>query len=269
VSLPTKEKVRVRNRYDEIRRTFGYKTEAELAAEKLHKIEDRRRREAKLPTPSRPQKLPQRSQPTTIKEIEAIEDKILKYPKLWIKGMEHLPWYYHGNKKELREFVIRVAAMHPALRVDPNKVLQPDDIHSTMRAEIEEGGDQPKGAATGEEPSTTSASVSKEGDKSAARIWEEWEEQWSRRHEVKPQEQGREDEIYAVHNKLLKAYDRPYEPLHIDPKGDFFPHVPRPLPPIHPLMLANLCLGPFEPPRNGSQSPSLLPLLAHSARARK
>ena len=121
-------------------------------------------------TPGRLRKLPQRGQPTTIKEIEAIKDKILKYPKLWIKGIEHPPWYYHGNKKELREFVIRIAAMHPALRVDPNKVLQPDDIHSTMRVEIEEDGDQSEGAATGEVPSTTSASVSKEGDKSAARI---------------------------------------------------------------------------------------------------
>ena len=84
--------------------------------------------------------------------------------------MEHPPWYYHGNKKEFRKFAIRIAAMHPALRVDPNKALQPDDIHSTMKVEIEEGSDQPEGAATGEEPSTTSASVSKEGDKSAARI---------------------------------------------------------------------------------------------------
>ena len=63
--------------------------------------------------------------------------------------------------------------MHPAFRVDPNKFLQPDDIHSTMRVEIEEGGDQPEGAATGEEPSTTSASMSKEGDKSAVRIRED------------------------------------------------------------------------------------------------
>ena len=99
--------------------------------------------------------------------------------------MEHPPWYYHGNKKELRKFAIRIAAMHPALLVDPNKVLQPDDIHSTMRVEIEEGGDQPEGAATSEEPSTTSASVSKEDDKSAAQIWKEWEEQWSGRREVK------------------------------------------------------------------------------------
>ena len=54
-----------------------------------------------------------------------------------------------------------------------------------MRVEIEEGGDQPEGAATSEEPSTTSASVSKEDDKSAAQIWKEWEEQWSGRREVK------------------------------------------------------------------------------------
>jgi len=236
-NLPTKEQVRVRNRYDEIWRIFGHKKEAELAAEKLQKIEDRQRREANLPmTPGRPRKLPQRGQPPTIEEIEAIEDKILKYPKVWIKGMEHPPWYYHGNKKELREFVIRIAAMHPALRVDPNKVLQPEDIHSTMGLEVEEGGDQPEGAAKGEQPSTTSASVSKESDKSAAQIWEEYEERWSPGRSVKPREQGREDQIYAVRNKLLKAYDRPYEPLRIDPKGDFFPHVPRPL-----LLFTLLC----------------------------
>ena len=236
-NLPAEEKVRALNRYDEIWRTFGHKTEAELAVEKLQKIEDRQRREAKLPmTPGRPRKLPQRDQPPTIEEIEAIEDKILKYPKLWIKGMEHPPWYYHGNKKELREFVIRIAAINPALRVDPNKVLQPEDIHSAMRLEIEEGGDQPEGAAKDEQPSTASASVSKESDKSAAQLWEEYEERWSPRRSAKPREQGREDQIYAVRNKLLKAYDRPYEPLRIDPKGDFFPHVPRPL-----LLFTLLC----------------------------
>ena len=228
-SLPTEEQVRVRNRYDEIRRTFGHKTEAELAAEKLQKIEDRRRRQATFPkTPSRPRKLSQRGQPPTIEEIEAIEDKILKNPGLWIKGMEHPPWYYHGNKKELREFVIRIAAMHPVLLADPNQVLQPEDIYSVMIEAMEEGGEQPQEGATGEDPSTASASVNKEGDKSAARIWEEYEERWSPRRQVESQEQGREDEIYAARNNLLKVYNRPYDPLHVDPNGDFFPHVLRP-----------------------------------------
>ena len=78
------EQVRVLNRYDEIERIFGYKTRAEVAAEKLHKIEDRQRREAKLPRSfSPPRKLPpQRGQPVTIGEIEVIEDKIMKNPKL-------------------------------------------------------------------------------------------------------------------------------------------------------------------------------------------
>ena len=142
--------MRVCNRYDDIRRTFGHKTEAELAAEKLQKIEDRRRREATFPkTTSRPPMLPQRGHPPTIVELEAIEAKILKNPGLWIKGMKHPPWYYHGNKKELREFVIRIAAMHP-VHVDPNQVLQPEDIYSIMIEAMEEGGDQPQGAATGE-----------------------------------------------------------------------------------------------------------------------
>ena len=269
-SLPIMEQVRVLNGYDEIGRIFGYKTRAEVAAEKLQKVEDRRRREATFPkTPSRPRMLPQRGQPATIGEIDAIEDRIMKSPKLWIKGMEHPPWYYYENKKELREFVITIAALHPALCVDPDEVLQPEDNCSTMRLEIEEGGDQPEGGATGEQPSTTSASVSKESDKSAARRWKEWEEQWSRRPNVKSREQGREDEIYAFRNKPLKVYDRQYEPLRVDPSRYFFPHAPRPLPPIHPLMLANLCPGPYEPPRNGSRSLSPLPLPAHSARARK
>ncbi|PUU78741.1 hypothetical protein B9Z19DRAFT_1126173 [Tuber borchii] len=226
-SLPIEEQVRVRNRYDEIWRTFGHKTEAELAAEKLQKIEDRRRRGATFPkTPSRPRMLPQSSRPPTIEEIEAIEDKILKNPGLWIKGMEHPLWYYHGDKKELREFVIKMAAEYPVLRVDPNQVIQPEDIYSVMIEAMEEGGDQPQGAATGEESSTPSASVSKEGDKAVARIWEEYEERWSPKSKAEYKENVREDQIYSARKKLLKVYNRPYEPLHVDPKGDFFPHVP-------------------------------------------
>ena len=226
--LPSKERVRLLDRYDEIRRTFGHKTRAEVAAEELKK-EDRQRRKVKLPrNPGRPRKLPPRGQPATIAELEAIEDRIMKTPELWVEGMEHPPWYYQGNKKELREFVVRIAAKHPGLRVDPNEVLQPEDLYGAMIEEIEEGGGLPERTATAEEPSTTSG-VSKEG-KSAAQAWEEYEEQWSRRSEVKAREQGREDQIYAVRNKLLKIYDRPYEPLRVNPKGDFFPHVPCPPP---------------------------------------
>ena len=233
--LPSEERVRLLDRYDQIRRTFGHRTRAEVAAEILKKKEDKQKqkedkqsRKGELPrNPGRPRKLPQMGQPATAAELEAIEERIMKNPELWIEGMEHPPWYYQENKKELREFVVRIAAMRPALRVDPKEVLQPENLYSTMIEEIEEGGGLPERTATGEKPSTTSARASKEG-KSAAQTWEEFEERWSRRSEVKSREQGREDQIYAVRNKLLKIYDRPYEPLRVNPKEDFFPHVPCP-----------------------------------------
>ena len=62
-----------------------------------------------------------------------------------------------------------MASMHP-VGVDPNQMLQPEDIYSVMREAFGEGGDRPQRAATGKEPSTASASVSKEGDKSAAQV---------------------------------------------------------------------------------------------------
>ena len=233
--LPSEERVRLLDRYDQIRRTFGHRTRAEVAAEILKKKEDKQKqkedkqsRKGELPrNPGRPRKLPQMGQPATAAELEAIEERIMKNPELWIEGMEHPPWYYQENKKELREFVVRIAAMRPALRVDPKEVLQPENLYSTMIEEIEEGGGLPERTATGEKPSTTPARASKEG-KSAAQTWEEFEERWSRRSEVKSREQGREDQIYAVRNKLLKIYDRPYEPLRVNPKEDFFPHVPCP-----------------------------------------
>jgi len=239
--LSSKERVRLLDRYDDIRRTFGHKTRAEVAAEILGGGENRQRRKEKLPRspgrprklPGRPRKLPPSGQPITTAELEAIEDRIMKNPELWIEGMEHPPWYYQGDQKELRKLVVKIATMHPALRVNPKEVLQPEDLCSTMIGEIEEGGSLPERTATGEEPSTISASVSKEDNKSAAQAWEEYEERWSRRSEVKAREQSREDQIYAVHNNLLKIYDRPYEPLRVNPKGDFFPHVPCP-PPFYP-----------------------------------
>ncbi|PUU83562.1 ribosomal RNA adenine dimethylase-domain-containing protein [Tuber borchii] len=224
--LSSEERVRLLDRYDEIRRAFGHKTKAEVAAKILQKEEDRQRRKEGVPrNPGRPRRLPPTDQPATTAELEAIEERIMKNPELWVEGMEHPPWYYQGNKEELRKFVVKLATMRPALRVDPKAMLQPENLYSTMIEEIEEGGGLPERTATGEEPSTTSASVRKEG-KSAAQAWEEYEEQWSRRSGVKAQEQGREDQIYAVRNRLLKIYDRPYEPLRVDPKGDFFPHIP-------------------------------------------
>ena len=63
--------------------------------------------------------------------------------------------------------------------------------------------------------------MSKEGDKSAARIWEEYEERWSPRRRAESQEQGREDEIYAARN-LLKVHNRPYVPLVTVNLGGFY-----------------------------------------------
>ena len=240
INLTDKQRVMMLNKCDEIRRTFGHKTKEEVAAEKVEEAEDKRRRKlGLLKAPGRPRKLPQMGQPPTIGELEAIEERINQNPELWIQGMEHPPWYYQKDKNELRELVSRVVAKHPAFRVDPKVALQPDNFYSTMIEGIAEDGNLPEGAATGEGPSAASSTrVGKEGDKSAAQAWEEYEEQWSRRHEVDARDQSRKDQIYAVHHKLLKIYHRPYEPLLVNPKGDFFPHVPHPLPPslLHTLL---------------------------------
>jgi len=214
---------------DEIRRTFGHKTKEEEAAEKVEEAENKWRRKLGLPmAPRRPRKFPQWGQPATVGELQEIEERINKNPELWVQGMEHPPWYYRRNNKELRKLAIRIAAMHPALRFDPKEALQPENFYSTMEEEMAEDGNLPEVAATGEGPGAASISVGKEGDKSAAQAWEEYEAQWSRRREVKARDRSREDQIYAVHHKLLKTYHRPYEPLLFNPKKDFFPHVTPP-----------------------------------------
>jgi len=232
-NFPAWRRMMLLDRYDEIRRTFGYKTKAEPAAEKDKEKEKKERRKLELPKkPGRPRRLPQRSRPATTEELEAIEERINNKPELWIRGMEHPPWYYQGNKEELRELAIRIAAMYPALCVDPKEALQPENVYGTMIGGVKEAGGLPEGATTGEGPSATSAGVGKEGGKSATRAWEEYEEQWPHKHKIRARDQSREDQIYAAHNKLLKIYDRPYEPVLVNPKGDFFPHVPHP-PPSH------------------------------------
>ncbi|PUU78742.1 hypothetical protein B9Z19DRAFT_1193092 [Tuber borchii] len=97
-------------------------------------------------------------------KIEAIRDG--KEPKL--------PRSLPTEEQVRAETRRKIAAMHP-VHVDPNRVLPPEGIYSAIIEAIEEGSDQPQGVATGEERSTASASVRKEGDKSAARIWEEYE----------------------------------------------------------------------------------------------
>ncbi|CUS12270.1 unnamed protein product [Tuber aestivum] len=208
-NLSPEEHGRLLERYDEIRRAFGYKTSAEIAAE-----EKERKQKRRLPkSPGRPRKLPQRSDPATTAELTAIEDKIRDSPGLWVQGMEHPPWYYMSNKKALRNLATSIATTHPALRVDPRVALQPENIHAIT---------------------TEAAGAGDKGGGSAARAWEEYDEQWSRRNEVRSRAQGREDEIYAVHNKLLNAYNRPFEPFTINPAEDFYPHTPMTLLEITP-----------------------------------
>jgi len=223
--LPDWQRVMMLNKCDEIRRTFGYKTKEEAAVEKVEEGENQWRR-----------KSPHRGKPATVGELKKIEERIKQNLGLWIQGMEHPPWYYRRNKKELRKLAIRIAAMHPASRVDPKEAVQPEDFYSIMEEEIAEDSNLPEVAATGEGPSSASTSVGMGGDKSAAQAWEEYEERWSRGNYVKARDQSREDQIYAVHHKLLKIYDRPYEPLLFNPKGDFFPHVPPPLLHTHTLL---------------------------------
>ncbi|RPA98759.1 S-adenosyl-L-methionine-dependent methyltransferase [Choiromyces venosus 120613-1] len=230
IRLPLAERMTIMEKYDQIRRALGLKSKEELAAETITKKDTKMRRKLKIPRPpGRPRKLPRWDKSPTIAELESIEQKINETPGIWVEGMQHPPWFYQGNKKELRELAMTVAAAHPSLRVDPTETLQAEDVCSAM---LEVSGDVTKKASEGEESSAVSESVGRNWE--AARAWEEYEEQWARRHEIKSRKQGREDEIYAVHNKLLKIHDRKYEPIAIDPNEDFFPHTPMTLLEITP-----------------------------------
>ncbi|KAG0632790.1 hypothetical protein HOY80DRAFT_1141881 [Tuber brumale] len=245
MGLPLEEHVRILNKCDEIQRTFGHKITVEEVTEKVEG-KNKQKQKLRVPrNPGRPRKLPQGGEPPTIAQLEAVEDKLMNGPGLWVQGMEHPPWYYRENRGELRKLATKMATLHPALCVDPNAVLQPADFGDTI---LGASGNLPSGAPAAQEPSTNSASgtngsselpgkddsMGEKGDKNAARVWEEYEERWSRRHEVKARAQSREDEIYAVHNRLLEIYNREYEPLPIKPEEDFFPSIPMTLLEITP-----------------------------------
>ncbi|CAZ82702.1 unnamed protein product [Tuber melanosporum] len=245
-SIPCKERVTVLNRCDEIRRRFEHKKGAEEEAEKIPEKENKRKWKLRVPrAPGRPRKLPKQGEPPSIAQIEAIEDKIMNYQGLWIQGMEHPPWYYKNDKAEIRKLALEMATLHPALGVDPKQVLQPEDVYETAMGA---GGSPPNGDAAVQEPSATSASETNwssqqpgktdsmggKGDKDTAEVWEEYAERWARRHEVKARAQSRDDEIYAVRNRLLNIHNREYEPLPIKPAEDFFPDIPMSLLEITP-----------------------------------
>lgn len=134
-------------------------------------------------------------------------------PGVWVAGMEHPPWYYSTDQRRraLAREIARDAAPAPARG-------KPKDLFSTC---IEELGD-------------STPSLSLETTEESKKKFEEFEAEWMKRPETIARNIGREDEIIAVRDGLLKHYQRPYDPIVVNPETDIYPHV---FPPIAPTSI--------------------------------